>query len=227
MSTTAPIDITIGATVSASDQGEMSYAQIDAFADRLLAEPRGQQRAANLITTLARELSDRNDVEGLDHALKELTTAYRRCVQALIEANSSNTGQGSDMPPSRGDERLLRWVQTMTQSEFESFVNFLHRVRQWPAPSDGQIYAEVSRRAAPEAHAEIGERVTDALLVEAKRQQTIEEFGLDIQFHGDGGGWRVFQHLNAKKTAPDGNLYEGDGATLAEAFDNWRCKAGV
>lgn len=67
--------------------------------------------------------------------------------------------------------------------------------------------------------------IRDALLIEAKRQQTIEEYGLDIQFHGD--HWRVFQNLNASKAAPDGNLYEGTGATIAEAFDNWREAAGV
>lgn len=69
------------------------------------------------------------------------------------------------------------------------------------------------------------DKVRNALLSEAKRQQTIEEYGLDVQFHGD--HWRVFQHLNAKKTAPDGDLYEGTGATMAEAFDNWREAAGI
>ncbi len=69
---------------------EMPYSQIMGFVENLMAEPRGKKRAANLITTLARELSERGDAEGLDQALKEVSTQYLRCFQALLESKSPN-----------------------------------------------------------------------------------------------------------------------------------------
>lgn len=66
-------------------------------------------------------------------------------------------------------------------------------------------------------------KLKEAIKLENEFINTIEEYGLDIQFHPN--GWRVFQNLNCKKLSHDKDLKEGWGETLIEAFENWKIQA--